>query len=69
MGDTMASSIASGLVSSAGSSHLWNIVNVIQTIEVMALIELPYPEKLEQFFDGYKFALLLNSPSMHFMRK
>ena len=61
VGVAMASSMASSVLTSASGGNLWNMFNSVQIIEMVALIELNFPDRLEQFFHGYEFALL-NTP-------
>ena len=57
----MASSMTSSVLTSASGGNLWNMFNSVQIIEMAALIELDFTDRLEQFFHGYEFTLL-NTP-------
>ena len=43
--------------------------NTLQLMELMALIELEYPDKLEQFFHGFEFALMNTPPKLNFVKR
>ena len=53
VGIAVASSMASSaLATAAGGGTVWSLFNTLQLIEFIALVELDYPEKLDQFFHG-----------------
>ena len=41
------SGIATNFVSGTTNPNFWNIFNFMQIIEIISLLELPYPERLE----------------------
>ena len=57
-GAAIGASLLSGALTSAANSNMWSMFNVLQIIELMALIDLRYPSKLNQFLHGFKFSML-----------
>ena len=41
------SGIATNFVSATTNPNFWNIFNFMQIIEIISLLELPYPDRLE----------------------
>ena len=39
---------------------------MLQMLEIIALVELNYPDRLEQFFQGFSFALLIAPPELDY---
>ena len=62
VGVSVLSSLVSSVLSTTSSSNVFSLFNVLQIIEMVALIELNYPEKLNQFYHGFEFTLM-NTPS------
>ena len=48
---------------------MWRAFNAMQLIDMIALIDIRYPEKLDQFFHGYKFSLLLVPEKYNFVNR
>ena len=57
VGTSMMVSVGSSSVSNAGLNVI-SVLNMIQGIELLALLELEYTEELNAFFKGFEFALL-----------
>ena len=53
VGAGMACALLSSLFSQSSTGNLWSLFNVLQIVEIVALLELDYPQKLEQFFHGF----------------
>ena len=40
------------------NDNIFTVLNVLQEVELLALVDLNYPTKLDQFFIGFEFASL-----------
>ena len=50
--------LLSNVGSQAMNDNIFTVLNVLQEVEILALVDLNYPTKLDQFFLGFKFASL-----------
>ena len=54
----MSVKLASSIVTQAQGGSIWSLFNTIQLMEIIFLIELEYPEKVDQYLHGFEFTLL-----------